>query len=204
MMQAQPESASKPSTFWRAIPRVNLLPLEAGPGARARQALGVRPLLRVVMAVGIVVLGTLALANAMRDRDNTSALEDAIKALASAQVTLDLAVELEAEIEATRASAEVPKLDRKFLTAQPDELLAAIRSVFSTQVAGITVRHVGTTVSGNVTVNLSAVDHAAAFEWRRLFAASPDVASIARFDSTTEEETIVYEAEVVMATGGAR
>ncbi len=196
MTQTQVERAGSTPKHYRNVPVVDLLPRERGSAGRVLAALRVQLALRVLLVATVVVVGAFAGIAAQRSQGNARELLTARAATTRAQVIVQQAAELQEAIDALTVAAAVPALDYAFLTNQEGDIPEVVRSVLGAEVDGITVREINTVGPNEVGIIFAADTHDAALEWRRLIIASAGVSSVSRFDSSTDGETIIYDAVV--------
>lgn len=185
---------------YRAIPLVNLLPDERRAPMQLFGAEGTGILVRLGLVALIVLAGVVALVSRQQETQSANLEANAHRGSGTALVTVDQALDLQAQIDALKEAGNVGAQDYAFLLGNPGALVDALQSVFALQVDGIVILNIATEDAGLVSVRLHAASNEAALEWRRLIGSSPGVSRVLSFDPVSLEDGLGYD--VTLVSGG--
>lgn len=194
---SQSPGAQKPK-YYRNVPLVDLLPGDRGGGLRLFGVAGTRLAVRAGLVLLVVAFALLVQVNRQADEDSKARRVDVVRETARGNRTIGEGVTLEARIDELRETGDITAQDFAFLTAQPTELIAAIRGVFARRIEGITINSVETVPPDVVNIQLGATSNSAAFEWQTTITEEQAIDRVSAFEEvSTGEGVIDYDAAIV-------
>ena len=185
--------------YYRNVPTVDLLLRERRVQLRLLSESSVRLIVRVAIGA-LVVLAAVWVVQMRQDTEaNLDSAGEASRKAVELLVDVERGEELQARIDELRDKGDVPAKDYDFLIGKPGVLIDAMRSIFDTQIPGITVLSADTVEPNIVIVDLLAASNGNALAWRTRITEAPGIGRVVTFDSSVDPDdgTIVYTASLV-------